>query len=72
MALASNVVETIHQRVIREYPEMRGVRPTITAEGNRFSLVFRGRVSTPAGELVRIVRVVADEKGHVLRMSTSK
>jgi|WetSurMetagenome_2_1015567.scaffolds.fasta_scaffold1162514_1 hypothetical protein len=72
MGLASNIVETINQRVIREYPEMRGCRPSITSEKERYTLLYRSRVSTPAGDLARVVRVVADERGHILRMSTSK
>jgi hypothetical protein len=72
MALSSSVVETITQRVAKDYPEMRGVRPAITADGDRYSLVYKTVVATPAGKLPRVVRVVADEKGRVLRMSTSK
>jgi hypothetical protein len=72
MALASGVIESITQRVVREYPEMRGSKPTITSEKTRYSLVFRGKVATPAGDLSRQVRVVVDENGHILRMSTTK
>jgi hypothetical protein len=72
MALASNIVDAISNSVGKDYPEMRGCRPTITTEGNRYSLTYRTRVSTPAGSLSRIVRVVADETGRIIRMSTSK
>jgi hypothetical protein len=72
MSLPSSIVDVISQRVASEYPEMRGIRPAVSAEGGRYSLVYKTAVSTPAGKLSRIVRVVADEKGKVLRMSTSK
>jgi hypothetical protein len=72
MPLSKEAVEKINQRVNKEYPETTGCRPVISAEGNRFSLVYRVRVATPAGGMTRIIRVVADESGRVLRLSTSK
>ena len=72
MALESDAQDKINKRVYRDYPEMNGTKPTVSAEGDRYTLTYRGKVSTPAGPLSRIVRVVADASGKVLRMSTSK
>ena len=72
MTLDSGAMEKINQRVIREYPEMRGVRPSVASSGDRYTLTFKGTVDTPAGKMARIVRVVADAGGRVLRISTSK
>jgi hypothetical protein len=68
----SATVEKINQRVYRQYPEMRGVRASVTGSGEHYTLVYRGKVQTPAGAMARVVRVVVDEKGRVLKMSTSK
>jgi hypothetical protein len=72
MTLDSNAMEKINQRVAREYPEMRGVHPSVASSGDRYTLTYKGTVDTPAGKLARIVRVVADASGRVLRLSTSK
>jgi hypothetical protein len=71
-AMDSATVEKISQRVCRQYPEMRGARPSVAGSGEQYTLVYRAKVETPAGPMARIVRVVADGKGRVLRMSTSK
>ncbi len=72
MSIESSAVEKISQRVFREYPEMRGVRPSITSGEKRCTLIYKARVQTPAGPMARVVRVVADENGRVVRISTSK
>jgi hypothetical protein len=51
---------------------MRGVRPSITSGDKRCTLIYKARVQTPAGPMARVVRVVADENGRVVRISTSK
>lgn len=72
MPIDNSAVEKINQRVYRDYPEMRGTRPSVTQGDNRCTLVYKARVSTPAGPMARVVRVVADEGGRVVRISTSK
>ncbi len=72
MSIESSAVEKINQRVIREYPEMRGVRPSVSSEGKRVTLIYKTKVQTPAGTMSRVVRVVADENGRIARISTSK
>ena len=72
MPIESSAVEKISQRVYREYPEMRGARPSVTPSGNGFTLVYKATAQTPAGPIARVVRVVTDERGKVTRMSTSK
>jgi hypothetical protein len=72
MSLDSSTVEKISQRVFREYPEMRGARPSVTSAGKGYTLVYKATAQTPAGPIARVVRVVADERGKVTRLSTSK
>jgi hypothetical protein len=72
MAIENSTVEKISQRVYREYPEMRGARPSVSQAGDRCTLIYKASVRTPAGPMARVVRVVADERGRIVRMSTSK
>ena len=72
MTLENTAVEKINQRVYREYPEMRGTRPSVVSGEKRCTLVYKTRVQTPAGTMTRVVRVVADEHGRIVRISTSK
>jgi len=77
MALSSAIVERINARVYREYPELRGVAPTVGSQSGggrtQYALTYRGKVRTQSGAtLPRQVRVVADERGQILKISTSK
>lgn len=69
-------VSKISRQVSKTFPEMRGVRPTVRRESgddSRFLLTFKGKADLPGGKkLSRIVRVVADERGRILRISTSR
>ena len=70
-------VTRIARQVVRTFPEMDGVTPTVRAqEGGRtdvFLLTFKGRAALPGGKtLSRIVRVVADDAGRIIRISTSR
>jgi hypothetical protein len=72
MSLEHSAIEKITQRVCREYPEMRCVRPSVSESNDRFTLIYKTTAQTPAGPISRVVRVVADKRGKVLRLSTSK
>jgi len=71
-------VTRITRQVVRTFPEMDGVTPTVRAqEASRgaevFLLTFKGRAALPGGKsLSRIVRVVADDAGRIIRISTSR
>jgi hypothetical protein len=72
-------IDRVHRKVSRQFPEMKSIRPTVRSDpkssnGNpRFSLTYKGKANLPNGRTItRVVRVVADENGKVLRMSTSK
>lgn len=73
----SSTKDKISRHVSRSFPEMRGVRPTVRRQrgGNhpQFLLVYKGQADLPGGRhMMRIVRVVADDRGSILRMSTSR
>ena len=72
-------IDRVNRKVSRQFPEMKSVHPSVKAESNasnskqKFSLTYKGKANLPNGRTIRrIVRVVADENGKVLRMSTSK
>lgn len=70
--------ERISKEVARSFPEMKGVRPTVKPQGTRgngqlYLLVYKGQAELPGGRTMkRIVRVVADENGSIIRISTSR
>ncbi|GMR10931.1 MAG: hypothetical protein BMS9Abin28_1755 [Anaerolineae bacterium] len=72
--MKKEAVEKITRTVVRQFPEMDGVRPAVKSEeGLRYLVTFKGTAELPNGKsMKRIVRVVADEKGDVIRMSTSR
>ncbi|NIM92634.1 MAG: hypothetical protein GTO18_02825 [Anaerolineales bacterium] len=73
----SSAVDKISRKVSKQFPEMKGVRPTVRRENGKgepsYVLTYKGKIELPGGrKMNRIVRVVANENGKVLRMSTSK
>ncbi|MBL8093539.1 MAG: hypothetical protein JNL73_05180 [Anaerolineales bacterium] len=80
MALSNSQIDTIAKQVYRQFPEVKGTAPAIasmTAKtpgvAEKFVLTFKGKGVGPGGRSIpRIVRVVADLKGAVLKMSTSR
>ncbi len=70
-------ISKVTRQVLRTFPEMEGVEPTVRAQPSedmpQFVLTYKGKASLPGGKiLTRIVRVVADARGQVLRISTSR
>jgi len=73
------LVDQINRKVVKQFPEMRSVRPVIQREDSsrngkaKFRLTYKGEAELPGGRKIRrIVHVIADENGRVIRMSTSK
>lgn len=82
MALSASQIDTIARQVYRQFPEVKNVRPAVQSQAaskapagtpGRYLLTFRGAGAGPGGQsILRIVRVVADERGKVIKMSTSR
>ena len=82
MALSSAQIDSIASQVYRQFPEVRDARPVVQnqpgakapgANANRYLLTFKGRGQGPGGQTInRIVRVVADARGKVVKISTSR
>jgi hypothetical protein len=81
MSLNPSQIDSISRQVYGQFPDLRGARPTVQPQAaskspgaaDRFLLTFKGSGRGPAGQTIqRIVRVVADERGRVIKISTSR
>jgi hypothetical protein len=82
MALSSAQIESIASQIYRQFPEVKDTRPSVQNQpgakapgqsDNRYLLTFKGRGQGPGGQTInRIVRVVADSRGKVVKVSTSR
>ena len=86
MTLRSGNVKSISANVYRKFPELKGVIPSVTKQSipntktlskpnhtSTYLLTYKGVVSMPGGHTMhKIVRVVANNKGQVLKMTLSK
>ncbi|TET38661.1 MAG: hypothetical protein E3J69_01170 [Anaerolineales bacterium] len=71
-------IQKLTRTVGKKFPEMKSVRPSVREQSNtkgnvQFLLTYKGKAELPGGRKIsRIVRVVADERGRIIKMSTSK
>jgi hypothetical protein len=82
MALSSAQIDSIARQIYRQFPEIKDARPVVRDQpvakssgpaAQRYLLMFSGRGTGPGGKSIqRIVRVVADERGKVIKVSTSR
>ena len=80
MSLSNSQIDSIAKQVYRQFPEVKGAAPAIASmsaktpgAAERFVLTFKGKGMGPGGRTIpRIVRVVTDPRGAVLKMSTSR
>lgn len=72
--MESSAINHVCQSVYRQFPELHGVHPSVHCQpGGKYLLTFNGKVRTADGKtLPRTVRVTADEKGSILKLSTSR
>jgi hypothetical protein len=74
-----SAIDKVTKKIKKQFPEMSGVRPTVKSQKSpsrgesQYLLTYKGKAILPGGRtLNRIVRVVADPAGRVLRISTSR
>jgi hypothetical protein len=72
-------IARVSRQVSKTFPEMSGARPAVKPQAapaggrEQYLLTYRGKAALPGGRsLTRIVRVVADARGMILRISTSR
>ena len=73
----SKTIASISKKVGKRFPETTGKQPKVTqqksAGKSNFLLTFSGNAQGPGGKSIRrSVRVVANERGKILKISTSK
>jgi hypothetical protein len=77
MALNNTQIDSISKQVYQKFPELKGVSPQVQSQsaakvfggGDQYLMIFKGKTQQ---NIVRVVRVTADGKGRVLKMSTSR
>jgi hypothetical protein len=69
-----STLSSICKQVYSQFPEVRGVQPSVRPQGEgHFLLVFKGEVSLPGGKTMpRTVRVVANGRGKIEKTTTSR
>jgi len=73
-----DLIQKITREVARSHPQMSGVRPTVKLQSDRgeaeeYLLTYRTTTTLPGGRSMNIiVRVVADDRGRILKVSTSR
>ena len=74
-------VSTISQQIGHQFPEVAGSSPNVRAQAGAktpgtnatYLLTFKGRAQAHSGpSFPRTVRVVADDAGHILKVTTSR
>lgn len=79
MALNSSQIDSIAKQVYQKFPDLNGVSPLVQSQSapgakapgtaDQYLVIFKGK---SLQNIVRVVRVTADGKGRVLKISTSR
>jgi hypothetical protein len=79
MPLNAAQLQTITRQVYQKFHELKGASPQVQSQSapgakglgpaDQYLVVFKGK---SAQNIVRVVRVTADARGRVLKMSTSR
>jgi hypothetical protein len=72
--MESKYIDSVCKQIYKKFPEVSGVEPKITTRPeNQFLLVFKGSGTTADGHTIqRVVRVVVDSSGKILKITTSR
>ena len=66
-------VEIIKQKIMKQFPNLKGTEPEILNHGNDFLFVFKTLKQTKDGKaLHQQVRVVATDDGEIIKVSMSR
>ncbi len=79
----TKIIKNINKTVYRRFPEMIGASPRVQTNNAAqpkglfntptYVLTYEGRGANPNGRIIhRQVRVIANDKGRILRISTSR
>ena len=67
-------IEKVNTRVYRQFPDLKGKRPNVSSYAeNKFLILYKSNAKTANGKTInRTVRVVADEKGKIVKITSSR
>ena len=67
------LIDSISKQIYKKFPEVNGSQPALSERpDNQTLLIFKGSATTADGHTIqRVVRVVADASGKILRTTTS-
>jgi hypothetical protein len=79
----AKLLKSITARICRRFPEVAGSQPKVSPQTSpqaksgaseiSYLITYRGQVKLPEGKSIpRIVRVTANSKGQILKVSTSR
>jgi hypothetical protein len=74
----AKILSRLNKEVRKSFPELANVKPKVSAQSKSVSdstylLTYKGKAQLPGGRSIeRIVRVVADSRGRILKMTTSR
>jgi hypothetical protein len=79
MALNNSQIDSIAKQVYQKFPELKGVPPVVQSQctpgaktpgaTDQYLVIFKGK---SLQNIVQVVRVTADGKGRVLKISASR
>lgn len=73
--MEANILDKVCEQVYRKFPDMAGSKPKVQAQPDtsNYLITFKGSATTADGKKIqRVVRVVATDKGKILKFSTSR
>jgi len=70
----SDTISKIDEQVFRQFPFLTGSMPDVSQENeNRWLLLYKGSAVTADGhDLPIVVRVIADNDGKVIKLTSSR
>jgi len=79
----SKLVDSISKQIYKRFPEVEGKKPKVRRQalnsGNKskstgtYLLTFQGKAKVQGGKTInRYIRVVADDEGKIIKVSTSR
>jgi hypothetical protein len=67
-------IASICEQVYRRFPEVAGIQPRVQDQpGDQLLLIFHGSAKAADGKSIpRIIRVVVNQAGKIVKMTTSR
>ena len=72
--MEARLVDSVAQEIYRRFPDFSGVRPKVKNYSDKqYLLIFEKKVKLANGKpLPKIIRVVANDKGKIKKVTTSR